>query len=119
MSLKLQAKARRHRRIRKRVSGMPDKPRLCVYKSLNHIYAQLIDDTKGHTLVSASSLDKEFKQVPSHKGNLKTAVEIGRLIASRASAMGIRKVVFDRSGYKYHGSIKALANGVREGGLEF
>lgn len=119
MSIKLQAKARRHIRIRKKVRGTLDKPRLCVYKSLNNIYAQLIDDVQGHTLVAASSLDKEFSQIAGHKGNVKTAEAIGKLIALRASAKGIKKIVFDRCGYKYHGSIKALANGAREGGLEF
>lgn len=119
MSLKLQERERRHKRTRKKVVGTPDKPRLCVYKGLNNIYAQLIDDVHGHTLVYASSLDKEFSHIPGHKGNVKTAEQIGKLIASRASARGIKRIVFDRSGYKYHGSIKALANGAREGGLEF
>jgi large subunit ribosomal protein L18 len=117
--IKLQAKARRHERTRKKVSGTSDKPRLCVYKSLNNIYAQLIDDTKGHTIVSASTVDKELGQIPGHKGNVKAAATIGKLLASRASARGIKRVVFDRSGYKYHGSINALAAGAREGGLEF
>lgn len=119
MNLKLRARERRHRRARKKVVGTPDRPRLSVYRSLNNIYAQLIDDTKGHTLISASSLEKEFAQSPGHKGNVKTARDIGKLIASKASVRGIRKIVFDRSGYKYHGVIKALADGAREGGLEF
>ncbi len=119
MSLKLQAKDRRHRRTRKKVIGTLEKPRLCVYKGLNNIYAQLTDDTKGHTVVFASSLDKEFRDVSGHKGNMKMAGSIGKLIASRAIVRGIKKIVFDRSGYKYHGSIKALADGAREGGLEF
>jgi len=117
--IKLQAKARRHERTRKKVSGTSDKPRLCVYKSLNNIYAQLIDDSQGHTLVSASTLDKELSNIPGHKGNVKAAASIGKLLASRATAKGIKKIVFDRSGYKYHGSIKALAEGAREDGLEF
>jgi len=117
--LKEQAKDRRHKRARKKVYGTPEKPRLCVYKGLNNIYVQLIDDTKGHTLVSASTLDKEFKEVTTNKGNVKMAKAVGQLIASRAINKGIKKIVFDRSGYKYHGSIRALADSAREGGLDF
>ncbi len=119
MVLKEQAKDRRHKRARKKVYGTPEKPRLCVYKGLNNIYVQLIDDTKGHTLVSASTLDKEFKEVTTNKGNVKMAKAVGQLIASRAINKGIKKIVFDRSGYKYHGSIRALADSAREGGLDF
>lgn len=119
MILKEQARDRRHKRARKKVYGTPERPRLCVYKSLNNIYAQLIDDAKGHTIVSASTLDKDFKEVTTNKGNVKMAKAVGQLIASRAINNGIKKIVFDRSGYKFHGSLKALADSAREGGLEF
>jgi large subunit ribosomal protein L18 len=110
---------RRHKRIRKKVIGMPERLRFSVYRSLNHIYAQLIDDSKGHTLVSASSLDKDIKKEKIHKGNIKTAKVIGELIAKRALEKGIKRVVFDRSGYLYHGTIKELADAARQAGLEF
>ncbi|MCX8030456.1 MAG: 50S ribosomal protein L18 [Thermodesulfovibrionales bacterium] len=119
MNSKELARKRRHKRARKKVFGTIERPRLSVYKSLSNIYAQIIDDTKGHTLVSASTLDDEFKDIKTNKGNIKMAMAVGRLIASRALSKGIKKIVFDRSGYKYHGSIKALADAAREGGLEF
>ena len=112
-------KARRHERIRKNVSGTVERPRLCVFRSLNHVYAQIIDDTRGITLAAASTLDKEIKGTEGHKGNIEAAKKVGQMIAKRAVTAGIQKVVFDRSGYRYHGSIKALAEGSREGGLEF
>lgn len=93
--------------------------RLSVYRSLKHIYAQIIDDIKGYTLVSASSLDKEFKENGSYKGNIETAKKVGKLLAERALEKNIKKVVFDRGGYLYHGRIKALAEAAREAGLEF
>ncbi|MGB9716078.1 MAG: 50S ribosomal protein L18 [Thermodesulfovibrionales bacterium] len=116
---KKEGRERRHKRIRKKVFGTPERLRLSVYRSLNHIYAQIIDDLKGHTLVSASSLDKEFRDNKSHKGNIETAKKVGRLLAQRALEKNIRKVVFDRGGYLYHGRIKALADAAREAGLEF
>jgi len=116
---KKESKKRRQIRIRKKVSGNPGRLRLSVYRSLNHIYAQIIDDTKGHTVVTASSLDKEFNKEKTHKGNIKIAKKVGELIAKRAVEKGIKKIVFDRSGYLYHGSIKALAEASREAGLEF
>jgi large subunit ribosomal protein L18 len=116
---KKEGRQRRHGRIRKKVFGNPERLRLSVYRSLNHIYAQIIDDAKGSTLVSASSLDKELNDQKSHKGNIKTAKLVGNLIAKRALEKGIKKIVFDRSGYLYHGSIKALAEASREAGLEF
>lgn len=119
MNIKELARKRRHARIRKRVFGTPERPRLSVFRSLNHVYAQIIDDTKGHTIVSASTLDSEFKDEKGHKGNAVMAKKVGQLIASRAMNAGIKKVVFDRGGYKYHGCIKALADAAREGGLEF
>lgn len=119
MIAKKVGKQRRHTRIRKQVAGTPERPRLCVYRSLNNVYAQIIDDTKGVTLVAASTLDKEIKGTEGHKGNVEAAKKVGQLIAQKASATGVKKVVFDRNGYRYHGSIKALAEGSREGGLEF
>ena len=116
---KRQGKERRHIRIRRKEKGTSERMRLSVYRSLNHIYAQIVDDTHGNTLVAASSLDKEFKDMDSVGGNIKTAKLVGGLIAKRALEKGIKKVVFDRSGYLYHGSIKALAESSRESGLEF
>jgi len=116
---KRESRNRRRIRIRKKVSGTPDRLRLSVYRSLNHIYAQLIDDSKGHTVVAASTLDKELQSEKSHKGNIQAAKRVGALIAKKALEKGIRKVVFDRSGYLYHGSVKALAEASREAGLEF
>jgi large subunit ribosomal protein L18 len=116
---KKEAIRRRHTRIRKKVHGTPERLRLSVYRSLNNIYAQIIDDTMGNTVVTASSLDKELSGEKSHKGNIKTAKLVGALIAKRATDKGIKKIVFDRSGYRYHGSIKALAEASREAGLEF
>ena len=110
---------RRHKRIRKKVVGTQERLRLSVYRSLNHIYAQIINDTKGSTLVSASSLDSPVKELKQHKGNIATAKEVGGLLAKRAQEKGIKKIVFDRGGYLYHGSIKALAEAAREAGLEF
>ncbi len=109
---------RRHVRIRRRVVGTTERPRLSVYRSLNQIYAQVIDDTKGVTFVAASSLDESFKSAKG-KGNSAMAKEVGTLIAKRAVEKGIKQIVFDRSGYLYHGRIKALADGAREAGLEF
>lgn len=110
---------RRHKRIRKKIFGTPERPRLSVYRSNNNFYAQIIDDSSGHTLVSVSTLGKEFKDYTGHKGNVEAAKRVGDLIAKKAMAAGIRKVVFDRSGYLYHGSVKALAEAAREAGLEF
>jgi large subunit ribosomal protein L18 len=109
---------RRHLRIRRRVIGTTERPRLSVYRSLKQIYAQVIDDTKGVTFVAASSLDAAFKSAKG-KGNIAMAKEVGGLIAQRAVEKGIKQIVFDRSGYLYHGRIKALADGAREAGLEF
>ncbi len=111
-----QLRLRIHRRIRKKVRGTPERPRLAVFRSLRHIYAQVIDDTRGHTLAAASSLEKGRT---ANGGNVQGAREVGRLIAERALAKGIRKVVFDRGGYRYHGRVKALADAAREAGLEF
>lgn len=119
MNIKELARQRRHARLRKKVSGTTEKPRLSVRRSLNHIYAQIIDDTKGYTIVFASTLDKDLKSEKGHKGNVAMAKKVGQLLASKATKAGIKSVVFDRGGYKYHGCINALAEAAREGGLEF
>jgi large subunit ribosomal protein L18 len=108
-----------HDRVRTRVVGTPDRPRLCVYRSLEHIYAQIIDDRDRRTVVSASSVDKETKKNLKGGGNVASAKSVGKIIAERAKAAGVVKVVFDRGGYKYHGRVKALADAAREAGLQF
>lgn len=110
------ARLKRHQRVRKNISGSAERPRLNVYRSLNHIYAQIIDDTKGITLVSASSMDKDFT---ANGGNIEGAKAVGNAVAKKALEKGIKAVVFDRGGYIYHGRVAALAEGAREGGLEF
>ena len=104
-----------HKRIRSRVAGTPERPRLAVFRSVKHIYAQVIDDTKGHTVVAAGSTERDSK----NGGNVAGAKEIGKLVAERAKDKGIKAVVFDRGGYQYHGRVKALAEAAREAGLEF
>ena len=113
------ARIRRHVRVRKNISGTPERPRLNVFRSIYSIYAQVIDDEAGNTLVSASSIDKELR--PKTKGLNRTeqAQLVGKTIAERASEKGIKTVVFDRGGYRYNGRVKALADGAREGGLKF
>jgi large subunit ribosomal protein L18 len=113
------ARYRRHRRVRLKVSGTNSRPRLCVFRSLNHIYAQVIDDSKGHTLVSASTLDPEIKGDTAGKSKTGRAEMAGSLLAQRAASKGISQVAFDRGGYKYHGRVKALAEAARQGGLKF
>ena len=113
------ARKRRHKRVRKSVHGTPERPRLNVFRSLNAIYAQVIDDEVGKTLVSASTLDKELRGKTKGKNKTEQAQLVGEAIAERAKAKGITTVVFDRGGYKYIGRVKALAEGAREGGLEF
>ncbi len=108
-----------HDRLRQRLTGSSERPRLNVYRSLNHIYAQLIDDGSGATLVSASTVQGRKKGDKKTGGNVASAKEVGKLIAERAKEKGIKKVVFDRGGYLYHGRIKALADAAREAGLEF
>lgn len=110
---------KRHLRVRKKVSGTPNCPRLNVFKSSNNIYAQIIDDTKGVTLVAASSLEAEVKGAVSHTGNKDAAKRVGLLIGKKALAAGIENVVFDRGGYIYHGRIKELGDAAREAGLKF
>ena len=113
---KNEVRDRIHRRIRRKLSGTAQRPRLAVYRSVAHIYAQVIDDGEGKTLVSASSLDKNAK---TNGGNVAAAKAIGKLVAERAKEKGINTVVFDRGGYQYHGRIKALAEAARAAGLEF
>ena len=110
---------RRHRRVRARVQGSPTRPRLAVFRSLSHIYAQVIDDTAGHTLASASTLEKEVRAQLKNGGNRKAAELVGARIADKAKQAGIEAVAFDRAGYRYHGRVKALAEAARAGGLKF
>lgn len=110
------SRLKRHRRIRNKISGSASCPRLNVFRSSKHIYAQLIDDVKGVTLVSASSMDKDFEGVG---GNKEAAKKVGQLVGKKAVDMGIEKIVFDRGGYLYHGRVKELADGARESGLKF
>lgn len=105
-----------HKRIRNRVAGTQERPRLAVFRSTNHIYAQVIDDQQGHTLVAAASTEKDLK---GKGGNVEGAKAIGKAVAERAKEKGIKRVVFDRGGYQYHGRVKALADAAREAGLEF
>ena len=107
---------KRHKRVRAKISGTPEMPRLNVFRSEANIYAQVIDDVNGVTLASASSLDKAIE---GYGGNIAAATVVGKLVAERAKAKGIETVVFDRGGYLYHGRVKALAEGAREGGLKF
>ena len=110
---------RKHVRVRKKISGTADCPRLCVYRSNSHIYAQIIDDEAGVTLVSASSLDKDIKGELSNGSNIQAASAVGKLVAERAAAKEIKDVVLDRGGYLYHGRVQALAEAAREAGLNF
>jgi len=109
----------RHKRIRKHITGTAERPRLCVFRSSRHIYAQIIDDESGHTLVCASTLEKELRDQIKGLRKTEQAAAIGKVIAQRALEKGIKSVVFDRGGYKYHGRVKALADASREAGLEF
>lgn len=108
-----------HRRVRQRVQGTPGRPRLSVYRSLDHIYAQVIDDLTGRTLASASSVDKSTRAALKGGGNIAAAKIVGKTIAERSLAAGIQQVVFDRGGYMYHGRVEALAGAAREAGLKF
>jgi len=110
---------RRHRRVRKKLSGTAERSRLCVFRSLNHAYAQVVDDKLGHTLVSASTLDREIRSEVDGKRKTEAAQLVGKLVAERAMKRGITKVAFDRGGYKYHGRVKALAEAARKVGLVF
>lgn len=112
-------RSRIHDRIRRKMSGNSNRPRLCVYRSLNHIYAQIVDDLQGRTLVAASTLEKEVRGDLKNTGNIQAAKAVGKVVAQRAKAKGIEAVVFDRGGYLYHGRIRALADAARESGLKF
>ena len=109
----------RHKRVRRKVFGTPQRPRLCVFRSSNNIYAQIIDDTNRVTLVAASSLDEAVKGAVNHTGNKEAAKLVGEMVAKKAVEKGITEVVFDRGGYIFHGRIKELAEGAREAGLKF
>lgn len=116
---KNESRKKRHARVRGKVFGTPERPRLNVYRSLNNIYAQVIDDVNKKTLASASSLDKELKAEIKHGGNKESAKKVGELVAKRAKEANVETVVFDRGGYIYHGRVKELAEAAREGGLKF
>jgi large subunit ribosomal protein L18 len=116
---KNKARVKRHLRVRNKINGTTQRPRLSVFRSSKHIYAQLIDDVLGVTVASASTLDKELAGQVSNGGNIEAARKIGELIANRAKAKGVEQIVFDRGGYLYHGRIQALADAAREAGLEF
>ena len=114
-----ESRERRHRRVRAKVVGTPERPRLNVFRSLAHIYVQVIDDSTGTTLVSASTIDQELRAQMAGKKKSEQAKLVGQAVAARAKAKGLSLVVFDRGGYRYHGRVKAVADGAREGGLEF
>ncbi len=113
------ARLRRHRRVRKHIVGTSERPRLNVFRSLCHVYAHVIDDSQGHTLVSASTVDPEVAALLQGLTKTEQARVVGKVLAERALSQGITKVVFDRGGYRYHGRVQALADAAREGGLEF
>lgn len=113
------ARIKRHKRVRKNISGRSERPRLCVFRSLKHIYAQVIDDKKGTTLVSLSTLDPEIKGKEKYQGNVKAAEILGSLLVKKLEEKGIKKVIFDRGGYLYHGRVKAVAESTRKGKIVF
>lgn len=113
------ARIRRKKRIRKKVFGTAERPRLTIYRTASHIYAQVIDDTNGVTLVAVSTLTADIRSTEGHKGNIAAAEQVGKLLAERALAAKVTQVVFDRNGFLYHGRVKALADAAREGGLAF
>ena len=117
MSKVTQARLRRHRRVRKKIVGSPQRPRLAVFRSNKHLYAQLIDDLGGTTIVSASSIEPDLTSA--NGNNAEMAAKVGKVVAERAMAKGVKAVVFDRGGYRFHGKVKALADSAREQGLEF
>lgn len=115
---KMLRRIRRHKGVRKNLSGMPSRPRLAIYKSLKHIHAQIIDDLAGHTIASASSIEDSGK-ADGKTGNQTSAAAVGKLLAQRAKEKGVSQVAFDRGGFKFHGRVKALADAAREAGLSF
>jgi large subunit ribosomal protein L18 len=119
LNLKKQARLKRKKRIRKKLIGTPQRPRLCVFRSTKHIYAQVVDDSQGRILAAASSVEKAVKESADLKGKINAAGIVGKLIAQRALGQGVKKVVFDRNGFLYHGRVKAVSDGARESGLEF
>jgi large subunit ribosomal protein L18 len=118
-NVKESTRFRRKRRIRKKIYGTAERPRLTVYRSNEHIYAQIVNDVEGHTVVSASTIDKALRDQLSTQKKAEAAHEVGKSVATRAKEKGYSQVVFDRNGYLYHGRVAAVANGAREGGLEF
>jgi len=119
LSLKKKARLKRKRHVRKKMYGIQERPRLSVFRSARHIYAQVVVDTSGHTVASASTLDKETREHPRFESKVQAAHFVGKLVARRAIEKGVSKVMFDRNGFSYHGRILALATGAREGGLNF
>ena len=119
LNLKKQARLKRKKRIRKKLIGTMKRPRLCVFRSTKHIYAQVVDDSQGRTLAAASSSEKAVRESAELKGKMNAAGMVGKLIAQRALEKGVKKVVFDRNGFLYHGRVKAVSDGARESGLEF
>ncbi len=119
MNIRKQARLKRKKRIRKKIHGTPDRPRLSVFRSARHTYAQIIDDSKGFTLTTASTVDQQAKDAPKFENKVEAAKFVGKLIGERALDKGIKKVVFDRNGFLYHGRIKSLSEGAREAGLIF
>ena len=119
LNLRTQARLKRKKRIRKKLVGTSKQPRLCVFRSAKHIYAQLIDDSQGQTLVAASSMEKTVRDVPESKNKVTAANTVGKIIGERALKKGVKQVVFDRNGFLYHGRIKAVSEGAREAGLKF
>jgi large subunit ribosomal protein L18 len=113
------ARQKRKVRIRKNINGTPVRPRLTIFRSARHVYAQIVDDTAGKTIVAASTLDKVFKEQPKFENKISAASFVGKLVAERALDKGIKKVVFDRNGFLYHGRVKALSDGARKAGLDF
>jgi len=119
LNLRTQARLKRKKRIRKKLVGTTSRPRLCVFRSAKHIYAQLIDDSLGQTLVAASSMEKAVREAPETKNRITVANTVGKIVGQRALEKGVRQVVLDRNGFLYHGRIKAVSEGAREAGLKF
>lgn len=118
-NIKKQARLKRKKRVRKRIYGTTERPRLSVFRSAKHIYAQLIDDSSGNTVISASSMEKEMKDHQKFENKIESAVFLGKLIGERALQKGFKRIVFDKNGYLYHGRVRAVSEGAREAGLNF
>jgi large subunit ribosomal protein L18 len=119
LNFRTQARLKRKQRIRKKLVGNENRPRLCVFRSAKHIYAQVIDDSRSHTITAASSVEKTVRENPESKNKLTTANMVGKIVGRRALEKGVARVVFDRNGFLYHGRVKAVSEGAREAGLEF